>query len=259
MKIGILGLGKMGSAILNGIYSDKAKGNVKIYGYDPDYMTDYKIEILSDEAKLFETVDVFIFAIKPQAFPEVIAKLQNCTVRPKLIVSIAAGIKIDYLVKELTFPKVIRMMPNTACARSEGVITIAKSKAVSADEFLAVKQMFSNIGKLYEVKEEDINKLLPLNGSFPAFFYYFVDSFIKSAVEEGVSLEIAKEVVFNTIIGSTHFALDTSRPLEHMIEDVCSKGGTTIAGMDVLTEAKLDETLNKCYKACMKRAEELEK
>lgn len=256
MNIGLLGLGKMGSAILKGLLDSDLTYNIGAYSHHSCLLP---IKCYDSEEELYENSDIFIFCIKPQNFPEVIEKLKSCRKTPKILVSIAAGIKIDYLINQLGVNKVVRLMPNTACASKKGVITMATSKEVSSEDITFVKSIFETIGSVYSVTEEEINKLLPLNGSFPAYFYYFINSFVKASMKQGISAEMAREIILKTILGSTDLALKETKSLDQMISDVCSKKGTTIEGVMVFDEENIQDTIEKCYNACLNRAIELEK
>lgn len=257
MKIGLLGLGKMGSAIMNGILTSKIKDENEIYAYahgNKDFDVFYK----ESELALYEEVDVFIFCIKPQCFKEVLDKLKQANKKPSIIVSIAAGIKIDYLQEELGIHKVVRLMPNTACAFKKGVITMASSLSIEKKDKDFITSIFEEIGKVYPVLEEEINLLLPLNGSFPAYLYYFYRSFERAAVLAGVDSNLAKKVMLETSLGSIDLALKDDRALDSLISDVCSKGGTTIAGVNALDMNNFDKIIQECFSACYNRAKELE-
>ncbi len=262
MKIGFLGLGKMGQAILNGILSTNIYMISEIYAYDKfiDDKEKYeakKVLFLENELDLYSKSDIFFMCVKPQSFTEIYEILKNATNKPKVIVSIAAGISINNISTNLNVNNVIRVMPNLACSINMGVTTISKTASVTDDIFMLVQNIFNSIGISYEVEEEEINSLLPLNGSFPAYLYEYVNGFIKACSNNGIDEMRAREIILQTTIGSCLLALKDLRPLDNLISDICSKKGTTIEGIDVLRKNELDETTGECYQACFKRAEEL--
>ena len=104
-----------------------------------------------------------------------------------------------------------------------------------------------------------MNEVIPLNGSFPAYGYYFALSFIKAGMAAGFSYEQCKDLVCGSMIGSAKMIKEFNKPIEQLNKDVCSPGGTTIEGVKVFDEANLDKIVKDCFDACVKRANELGK
>ncbi len=260
-KIGLLGFGKMGEAIINGIIDAKLYTNkdILIYSLETDKILSAGFASAKNELEVFENSELVIFAIKPQTFPEVMSELKKATKTPKLILSIAAGITLDYLKNNLGDLKYVRVMPNTSVSIKQGATTMAIGQNVSLEEAKPVKDIFDALGVCEIVDEELINVLLPLNGSYPAYFYYFVRGFIKTAVENGATYEQAKQIIANASIGCANMLMQTEKDLDTLINDVCSKGGTTIEGIYVFDNHNLNDTIKECSVNCSKRAKELEK
>ena len=104
-----------------------------------------------------------------------------------------------------------------------------------------------------------MDEVIPLAGSFTAYAYYYIKSFVDSAVKRGVEEEIAKKLVVESMIGSAEMVKQSGKDLQTLINDVCSKGGTTLAGLKVLEDNNLNEIIHKCSVACAERSKELGK
>ena len=102
-----------------------------------------------------------------------------------------------------------------------------------------------------------MNEIIPVNGSMPAFLYYFVNSYIKDAVSKGIAYETAKLLACESIIGSTKMILETNKSIEELIKDVCSPGGATLEGLRIFDENNFEEIIKESNKACILRAYEL--
>ena len=100
---------------------------------------------------------------------------------------------------------------------------------------------------------------LALNGSMPAYLELFAKAFIDKAVEDGIDYEIAKKLTCESIISSASLILQSDEAIEQLIKNVCSKGGTTLAGLDKLYEYKFEEAIYECSEACKNRSKELSK
>lgn len=261
-KIGFLGLGKMGSAILNGILNARIYKKNEVLAYDPNkdaFLRFMGVSQTECEEDLVLNSEIVILAVKPQVFPEIKAKLAK--IKDKLesvvVVSIAAGITIDSLIGAFGTKKCVRVMPNTPAIINEATSVIAKSDAIKAEEFEVVKKIFESIGFTIEVEEEKIDEVVPLNGSMPAFLYYFAKVFIEEAKRRGFDEKDARRIVSNAITGSGKMLLNENQSIDELISDVCSKGGSTLAGLKELEDGKFEDAIDRCIASCIKRTKEL--
>ncbi|MDD4056456.1 MAG: pyrroline-5-carboxylate reductase [Bacilli bacterium] len=262
-KLGLLGIGKMGSSILNGVINSKLyqKEEVLLFDINEEVKKLYEekgYEIASDENEVIQKSDMVILALKPQAFTQTLKKIK-VTPQNTVFISIAAGITIDFLREYLGDQKYIRVMPNTPALIGMGATAISKSAEVDVKTFEKVKTIFESIGMVKEIDEEKMNGIIPLNGSMPAYLYYFIQGFIESAVKEGIDYSIAKDLACHAVIGSANMILQTDRTIDELINDVCSPKGTTIAGLEVLKKRKFLEIIDEASQACIKRSKELGK
>ena len=259
-KIGILGYGKMGGAIISGLVNNNIckKEDVFAYSLNREDIEAAGYTVAIDEVDVYENSETVIFAVKPQTFPEVMEKLKKASSKPNLIITIAAGITIDYIQKMLGDVKVVRFMPNLGAAIGKAVSTMAHSKNTNYDALSYAKSLFESIGSVTEVSEDDINTLLPLNGSYPAYIWYFIRSFVRYAKANGVSEEAARNMLADATIGCAEMLKSSPKDLDTLINDVCSYKGTTIEGVYVFDDAKLDDIVKEASDACANRGRELE-
>lgn len=258
-QLGILGLGKMGSSILSGIIKSKIyqKEEVLLFDVNDEIKKKYTESgyIFSDnEQTLIDNVEMLILAVKPQMFKV----LNNLKIKDDLVViSIAAGKTIEDLEEIFGKQQFIRVMPNTPSLISNGATAITKSENVLEETFKKAKNIFSSIGIVEEIDESLMNEIIPVNGSMPAFLYYFVEAYIDDATSYGIPYETAKHLACEAVIGSAKMILETGKPIEELINDVCSPGGATLEGLRVLKENNFQEIIKESNKACIKRAYEL--
>ena len=256
--VGFLGLGKMGTSILKGILLKSLYKKEKIGFYAPSDKTKEKginfgINLAKDESDLFKNSKIIILAIEPQKYQEVFSKLKDIDFKDKIIISLAPGKTIDYLKGVFKEAKIARAMPNTPSVINCSVTTIAFGDG----EIKEVVDIFSSIGEYFLVKEDEIDKAIPLHGSMPAYIFEFVREFTIEAKHFGLDKDEATKLALNAIIGSCELALKSGEELDVLIESVCSKGGSTIAGLNELRNNGFSEAIKKCYDACVKRSIEL--
>ena len=259
-KIGFLGLGKMGSAILNGILSKNLYDKSDIAFYAPSLETQNKfksigLNLLFNENELFHNSEIIVHAVKPQKYDEVFSKINNKDYKNKIVISLAPGKSINYLKNIFVGAQVVRAMPNTPALINKGVTTLAFDE----EEIEIVKNIFSSIGTYLVVEEQQIDEAIPLNGSMPAYIFEFAKAFIECGASYGMDYDEVRKLVLNSIIGSCELALSSSEPLDTLISNVCSKGGSTIEGLNELRNNNFSETIASCYKKCVNRSKELAK
>ncbi len=263
-KFGILGVGKMGSSILNGILEAKIfdKKDILLNLYSPEEIEYYGKKLgfnyVTSPNELFNNVELLLLSIKPQVFPEIEGIAKANDFKNKGVISICAGITLDYLESLFKNAEIVRIMPNTPALIKMAVATIC-SKNTNSKCFKIAFEIFNSIGKCYEIDEKYMDATIPLNGSMPAYLELFAKAFIDKAIKDGIDPEVSKKLVCESIISSANLILKSDESIEQLIKNVCSKGGTTLAGLDKLYEYKFEEAIYECSEACKNRSMELKR
>ena len=261
-KLGILGIGNMGGAILSGIINSSLYNKEEVLLYDTDNKKKDQYQkngyiFAVNEKELIENVEILLLAIKPQmlyVLKEYIYNIENL-----IVVSIIAGKTIDDLKEIFKDQLYIRVMPNTPSLINFGATAISRTSNIDNETFYKVKQIFESIGIVEEIDDSLMNEIIPINGSMPAYIYYFIKLFIEKGVKNGIDYEVAKQLATETIIGSCKMIQQTNKTIDELIKDVCSPKGATLEGLKVLEENNLKEIVDKTSDACIKRAYELSK
>ena len=239
MKIGLIGTGNMGSAILRGYLATHKNEGTTLYAFDKDQE---KLETLAKELglvasrsieDLVEECDIIIIAVKPNTFEAVLPQINRSYQSGKILVSIAAGISIGYMegfIKEEN-PKIVRVMPNTPAMINKGMTGIARNKHLSDEEFRPVLELFRSVGKA-EVIEESLMDMV--SGSSPAYTYMFIEALVDGAVANGMEKEQALIFAAQSVLGAAEMVLKTNIDPVTLRENVCSPGGTTIEAVKAL-------------------------
>ncbi len=263
IKIGFIGAGNMGSAIMKGI--SKSSVNAEIFAFDPDSskvsaLTEYNVKSCSSETELVSMCKYVFLAVKPQIIEGVLETISSAVTSDTVIVSIAAGISDDFIAKKTRSDvKVILVMPNTPLLLGEGASALSHNSTVSDDEFETVFNIFSLCGKASVISKDKMKEIIAINGSSPAFIYLFAKGFIDYAEKNGIDKLSATELFAQSLIGSAKMITDSGYSIDELIKMVSSPGGTTLAGLDRLYEGNLTNVINNCCENCTKRAYELSK
>ncbi len=266
MKIGFIGMGNMGYAILKGILKTYDPGTIcfscKTEEKRIKITSETGVQGMLSNADVVNEADLIILAIKPQMFDEVFPEIkQAASGSGKIFVSLAPGKLIADIAEKLGGGiRVVRAMPNTPALIGYGVSGVAYDKSLfNEEEQKMIEGLFSAIGTYELVDEDQISAVICASGSTPAYIYMFIDELAKAASSKGIPYEKALNMVSNTMIGAARMVLQSEDTPEILKQKVCSKGGTTIEGVKVFENMGLSEMTAAATDACYKRAEELSK
>ena len=262
-KIGFIGPGKMAGAIINGLIATSyiPPSNIYIYGRGKEriaYFAEKGCSICNSVSDISEKCSIIFLCIKPQNFTEIYEKLKPVVSNKILYVSIAAGITFENLQENLgSNVRFIRAMPNTPLLIGKGATAICRTVNVSDVDYQSIKNIFSLCGTVSDVEEKDINTVIAVSGSSPAYIYLFAKAVADYADSIGFDREKAKSLFAQTLIGSAGMLMDTELNETELIDMVSSKGGTTVAATDSLKSSGFEDIIKKAMSACINRAEEL--
>lgn len=239
MKIGFIGTGNMGSAILSGLLREARIPAQDIYVSDKNphacsRFVQQGVHVMENNTDLVRACDCVLLAVKPIYAPQVIEEVYDA-LNGKFVISIVAGWTYEKLQNAL--PKTVRfvrVMPNTPLAVGEGMSLISTRYHCSRDEFDFAKQIFAAAGKVAEVEDHVFVAATSINGCGPAFVYQFIEALADGGVRYGVPRALAYELAAQTLIGASRMVLETGEHPGKLKDAVCSPGGTTIEGVYAL-------------------------
>lgn len=261
-KIGFIGTGNIATAIFNGI---TASGYIKqneivVFDVNEDktnYFSNCGAAVSQSSQELCSLSEYVFLTIKPQVYDVVLSGLQECA-HDTCFIDVAAGISIKKVKEMLGYDApVVRVMPNTPISVSMGSSALVKMAPVTDEQFDFVKGCFDSCGVTSIVKEEQINTVIAISGSSPAYIMRFAKNLIDFAVNDGLNETDASALVTQTLAGCAKLIKNSNTDISTLIKNVTSPNGTTEAGLKSLDADMFDETLFKCLNATVKRAEDL--
>ena len=265
--IAFIGTGNMSYAIIGGMVKNGFdKKNIIATNRNPEKLAkvdaDLGVNTTSDNLAAVRQADIVVLSVKPQMMAELCQTFQNSGIEmnDKLFISVAAGITMQRLREMLGFEaKLVRCMPNTPSLLGKGVSGLF-SDTVTEEEKNVVTNMFSATGiALWLEQESQINDIIAVTGSSPAYFFLFMQSIAEKAIALGFSQQQARLLVQQTALGSAEMAFaNNDISLEQLRANVTSKGGTTHAAVEYLKSQNLQTTVADAMDACIARAEEME-
>lgn len=240
---GFIGTGNMGGALVKAVAKTVPPTDIMIAN-----RTRAKADALAREVgcRVCHNADVcwsdFIFlGVKPVMIGGVIDEIRDDLTgrdRPAVLVSMAAAVSIDDIADMLgaDYP-IIRIMPNTPVSVGEGVILYTPNAQVSARDEEEFVKALSFAGKCVKIEEKLMDPAGALSGCGPAFVDLFMESLADGAVACGVPRATAVELAARTLMGSAKLLIESGKNPGQLKDEVCSPGGTTIAGVRVLEES----------------------
>jgi pyrroline-5-carboxylate reductase len=242
LGIGIVGTGNMGAALAAGIARRHAPGSISVHDIDTEKARRLagagglrhceSLKILVDNSR------IVVLAVKPDRIIPVLEEIQK-SVRPDtVLVSIAAGVGIDAMLR-ITGPsaKIVRAMPNTPALTGEGITALSGSGELTADEMELVVSMFQCVGRAIEVPERLMDAVTAVSGSGPAYVFTFIQAMADGGVKMGLPRDKALLLAAQTVLGSAKLVLESSEDPITLRGRVTSPGGTTIDAVHVLERA----------------------
>lgn len=263
VKVGIIGVGRMGSALVRGFLNAKmAKKSLLVSDYDKEKLKllckDTGIKMASDNIELVNRSEIVIIAVKPKDLQKVLDEIFG-NIGEKLVVSTVAGVPIAVIERKLKGAKVVRIMPNIACSVGEGAIAFSAGSRVRKKDLRRAKELLDKLGIALEVHENMLDAVTGLSGSGPAFYSLVVKAMAVAGVEEGLSEDVALKLAVQTAKGVGKLLFETGMDPEELVGMVRSPGGTTEAGLKKLEERAVTGAFKEAVHAAVKRAKELKR
>ena len=262
MKIGMIGLGNMATAMIKGMLKNGVVQAEDIVGCARTEDTKKKAEAqfgivtAENNAQVAEQSDILFLAVKPAVFPQVIGEIRSVVRGETVIVSIAAGITLDDMEKTFNRPtlKLMRCMPNVPALVLEGCTAVCAGEHVSAAEIDRVCGLLDSFGKASLVPESLMDVVVGVSGSSPAYVFMFIEAMADAAVAGGMPRTQAYEFAARSVMGSAKMVLETGMHPGVLKDMVCSPGGTTIQAVKVLEEKGMRAAVMDAMEACIEKS-----
>lgn len=253
-KVGFIGCGNMGTAMLKGILASGQVSAKEVAAAEKFEAGRKKIEelgvyVTSDNGELVRESDVIFLVVKPYQQEEVLPEIRDNVTADQIVISVAAGVSINKVEQALMSIdvagkiKVVRAMPNTPALVGEGMTALSVNANITKEDEELILSYFNAFGKAEIVPESLMDVVTGVSGSSPAFVYMFIEAMADAAVAEGMTRAQAYKFAAQTVRGSATMVLETGEHPGALKDAVCSPGGTTIEGVCALEAGGLRATV----------------
>lgn len=241
-SIVVIGIGNMGSSLVNGLLKSPLKSQYKIKIYDLHqerqemFRNLSECEVLESLANLKDCKDVIILCIKPHDLDPLAQTLKGALDKNLLILSIMAGVTTEVIQSALDFKgSVIRAMPNIAATIGKAATAMCSHNCTSAQQELA-EGIFKAVGEAYWTKESLMDAVTGLSGSGPAYIYMVIEALTDGGVKMGLPRTLAAQLATQTVLGAAALVKQTGEHPAILKDQVTTPAGTTISALHELEE-----------------------
>ncbi|MEX2324993.1 MAG: pyrroline-5-carboxylate reductase [Nitriliruptoraceae bacterium] len=261
-KLAVIGAGRLGEAIIAGV--------IRVGLYSPadiiatvrredrarELRDRYDVNVTMQNPAAVASSAVVILALKPQTMLGDVSQCRPVFTGDHTIISVAAGIRTTALEATLGNVRIVRAMPNTPVMVDAGMTALARGTHATDGDLSVATQIFGSVGAIVEVAEDRLDAVTAISGSGPAYLFLFAEALTDAAVAEGLSAEVATQLVSQMLYGSAKM-LTGGGDAAALREQVTSPGGTTAAAIEVFERGNLRELVAAAVSAAHARGREL--
>lgn len=234
MKISCIGTGAMGGAIMHAVCKKYDVKDIKVTDKNAEMGKAFAKEtgatFVSSNKEVLDADYIFL-AVKPQFLGDVFAEIAGDIPASAVVISMAAGVKIEKLQAWAPKARFVRMMPNVCAQIGQAMTAVTWNDNISEKESNDVKEILSAAGKVEQVPEKLMDCVTAVSGSGPAFVFMFIEALADAAVRCGMPRAQAYTYAAQTVYGSAGMVLESGKHPAVLKDMVCSPAGTTIEGV----------------------------
>jgi pyrroline-5-carboxylate reductase len=260
-RLGFIGGGKLAGSVIRGLVRARYCAPGLILVSEPNEETRRNLEHEAgisgtpENAEVAEKSEVILIGVKPGVVLPILTELAPLLER-KLVISLAAGVHVSSMEK-VAAAHFMRAMTNTPSAICRAGTAIAKGGRTTAGELSVAREIFSAIGAVVEVAEDQIDAVTALAGSGPAFVYTVIEALAAGGEKMGLASQAALTLATQTVLGAAQLASETKMSPDELRKMVVTPGGTTAAGLAAMEEHKTADGLIAAVEAAAKRGAEM--
>ncbi|MGI6049743.1 MAG: pyrroline-5-carboxylate reductase [Acetivibrionales bacterium] len=263
-KVGFIGVGNMGSALLRRIVKNDINHEFDLSAFDTNtsllntITNELNIKEEINSKNLVKNCDIIFLAIKPQYCEAVLKNIRSELTPDKILVSIVVGLSTYYMKSILgNKARIVRTMPNTPALVGEGMTLVSWDESIDNVEKNAIIQLLSWSGKVEAMDESLMSEVTALTGSSPAYVFMLIEAMADGAVKWGINRNQAYRLAAQAVLGSAKMVLETGQHPGELKDMVCSPGGTTIEAVAALEREGLRNAIIAAMDECTKKAREI--
>lgn len=264
MRMGIIGAGRIGEALISGLLEAGFVRPSDVVASDVNetrlrhVSSTYNIECVGSNAEVPRRCEVVVLSVKPKDVRKVLEEIREGLTEGHLLISVAAGITTNYIARVLNKRvPIVRAMPNVAVLVREGMTVITPGPWAEERHMKLAEEIFSSVGKVMRAPEEFFDAVTALSGSGPAYASLIIEAMIDAGIRVGLPREAAAVLAAQSVLGAAKMLLRTGEHPAKLREMVTTPAGVTIEGIVELEEGRLRATIIRAITRAARRSREL--
>jgi pyrroline-5-carboxylate reductase len=263
LRLGVVGAGNMGTALVAGIVSSKALSARSITVTDVDTRKlvllgkKYGVKTTPDNRAVARWAQALVVCVKPQQVPELLKEVGGHLRPDGWVMSVAAGVQTKKIEASLGRVGVVRVMPNTPALLGAGALVYCLGRYARRSQETAAKTILSTLGKVWKTTESKMDAVTALSGSGPAYVFYLAECMAAAGAALGLAPPLADALARQTVFGAGRMLSETPEAAEELRRRVTSPGGTTEAALRVLMGRGMIDLMKDALAAACRRSKEL--
>lgn len=262
--IAIIGVGRMGEALLNGLLrsgwveAQQVIGSARREERGKAVADVYGVRVTTDNQAAIREADVVVLAVKPQSLPSLLAEDGSAFRPEQTVISVVAGISTSSIQDAIPGEvPVVRVMSNVCVQVDEAMSVVSAGTHASDGDLELAERILEHVGKVIRLPEEHLDAVTALSGSGPAYIALLAESMIDAGILLGIPRDVSTDLILQTLLGTAKMLRDTGYHPVELREMVTSPGGTTIAAIRQLEQARVRAAFLNAIEAAKLRSEEL--
>lgn len=263
-KLGIIGAGKIGEAILQGAFSrglikpEEVVLSVRTEPHRADLERRLGVRAVLENAVVARDSETVLLAVKPKSVNDIVSAISAELAPGTLLISTCAGVPLEAIESRVPGSvAVVRAMPNLAVSVGEGMTALSPGRNVTRGQMGAALALFSAVGRAIELEEAHMDAVTGLSGSGPAYIYIVIEALADGGVKLGLPRDVATLLAAQTVLGAALTVLKSGEHPAKLKDQVTTPAGVTIDGILELEEGGLRVTLIKAVVKATERARQL--
>ncbi len=260
-RFGILGAGHLAGGVIRGLLQSEFCSAQEIIASQPIddlrrfLQEETGITVTAGNIEVAQKAETIFIGVKPSVVRPVLQETA-AFLRGKLVISFAAGIRLSSM-EPIADARFMRAMTNTPASICRGATAIARGSRTTEEDMTLAHELFSALGIVVEVPEEQIDGVTALSGSGPAFVYTVIEALAAGGEKTGLSPDVALKLATQTLKGAAELVQNSGHSPEELRRMVVTPGGTTAAGLAVMEKHGTAESLSAAVDAAAKRGREM--
>jgi pyrroline-5-carboxylate reductase len=263
VQTAVLGSGNLGRALIRGWVSSGVckAAEITLPGRASalPFAEELGLSLAESNAAAVTSAEIVVLAVKPWLCLSVLAEVKNILSPDALIVSVAAGVPLSALEMQCAASPIIRAMPNTPSRVGAGATAFCRGARTTDAHAAIASQLFSAVGLCAEVTEPQLDAVIGVAGSSPAYVFLFIEALTDGGVRMGLPRATAQKLAAQAVFGAAKLVLESGEHPAALKDAVTTPGGTTIAALEALERGAFRGLVIEAVRTAAERSQELSK